>query len=342
MRRPFRSLSLCCLTLLTAGLLTACGGESSTSSAEDAAAGYPRTVENCGREITVDSPPERVVSLTQGTTEILLSLGLADRMVGTATWTDPVLEHLEEANSRVPRLADHIPSYERVLAEQPDFVTSSFESVMQRVSSREKFARLGVPTYISPSDCAKNNEGDGDGVRDEPLTMDLVYEEIRQLAEIFDVEQRGQRLVEELRGRIAEATEGVDASGVSLLYWFANKESPYMAGCCGAPGVITDRVGARNVFDDTHKEWPQINWETVAARDPDVLVLGDLIREQQTAEEAAQKIDFLESNPVTKHMEAVREGRYVRLSGAAMNPSIRTVDGIEKVTAKLREFGLLE
>ncbi|NYH80228.1 iron complex transport system substrate-binding protein [Actinopolyspora biskrensis] len=341
MRRPFRSLSLCCLTLLAAGLLTACGGEPPDSSGRSAP-GYPRTVENCGREVTLDAPPERVVSLDQGSTEILLSLGLADRVVGTATWTDPVLESLEEANSGVPRLADDTPSYERVLAEEPDFVSASFESTVSRVASREKFEQLGVPTYVAPSDCAKNNAGDGDGSRAEQLRMDRVYEEIENLARVFGVERRGAELIDELRDRVATATEDIDASGVSMLYWFANKESPYMAGCCGAPGIITDRIGARNVFDDTHQEWPQINWETVAERNPDVLVLGDLTRESQTAEEAAQKIRFLESNPVTKHMDAVRDERYIRLSGAAMNPSLRTVNGVERVAAKLREFGLVE
>jgi iron complex transport system substrate-binding protein len=113
-----------------------------------------------------------------------------------------------------------------------------------------------------------------------------------------------------------------------------------MAGCCGAPGIITDALGAKNVFDDTKQEWPQINWETVADRDPDVLVIGDLTRESQTAETAAKKIAFLESNPATRNMDAVRNKRYVLLSGQAMNPTIRTVEGVEKVAAALRAEGL--
>ncbi|AWK74914.1 hypothetical protein CBI38_28470 [Rhodococcus oxybenzonivorans] len=40
--------------------------------------------------VIVDAPPQRAVSLNQGSTEILLSLGLADRMAGTATWADPI------------------------------------------------------------------------------------------------------------------------------------------------------------------------------------------------------------------------------------------------------------
>lgn len=283
------------------------------------------------------------MSLNQGTTEILLSLGLADRMAGTATWTDPVMEGLEKANAEVPRLADNQPSFEKVLATEPDFVASSFTSTLDKggVAPREKFEELGVPTYLSPADCeGKDNSGDGDGSRTKPLDMETVYREVRELARVFGVEERGERLVDRLKSRVAKATSGIRAGNTTVLYWFANQESPYMAGCCGAPGIISNVLGAKNVFDDSTQEWPQINWETVADRDPDVLVIGDLTRKSQTAESAAKKIAFLESNPATKNMKAVKEKRYVLLSGQAMNPTIRTVEGVEKVAAALRAYGL--
>ncbi|MEV7404379.1 ABC transporter substrate-binding protein [Streptomyces sp. NPDC091267] len=332
--------------LLTVGLLvlTGCGGGTHHSAARSAGAdGYPVTLKNCGRTVTVDAAPARAVPVDQGSTEILLSLGLADRLAATATWTDPVLKGLEKANARVPRISDNRPSSEKVLDREPDFVSASFESTLAKggVAPREQFEKLGVPTYVSPADCtAKDNSKDGDGVRTGALAMDSVYREVRDLAEVFGVPGRGERLVAGLRARVRKATDGTDASGTTLMYWFANSESPYLAGCCGAPGIITRALGARNVFDDTHEEWPQINWETVADRDPDVLVIGDLTRKSQTAESAAKKIAFLESNPATKNMDAVRHKRYVLLSGQAMNPSIRTVEGVERVAAGLRTFGL--
>ncbi|WP_411759692.1 ABC transporter substrate-binding protein [Streptomyces tunisiensis] len=340
--RPAR----CSLLLLTGALLlTACGsgsdsGSSSKSGGSDAGA---VTFDNCGQKVTVEAPPKRAVSLNQGTTEILLSLGLADRVVGTATWTDPVMKGLEKANAKVPRLADNQPSFERVLDTEPDFVASSFTSTLSKggVASREKFEELGVPTYLSPADCeGKDNSGDGDGSRTKPLTMETVYREVRELARVFGVDERGEKLVARLKSRVTKATAGIRAEDTTVLYWFANQESPYMAGCCGAPGIITNALGAQNVFDDSTQEWPQINWETVADRDPDVLVIGDLTRKSQTAESAAKKIAFLESNPATKNMKAVKEKRYVLLSGQAMNPTIRTVEGVEKVAAALREHGL--
>ncbi|WP_432058671.1 ABC transporter substrate-binding protein [Streptomyces sp. bgisy022] len=336
----------CSVLLLTGALLlTACGsgsdsGSSPKSGGSDAGA---VTFDNCGQKVTVEAPPKRAVSLNQGTTEILLSLGLADRVVGTATWTDPVMKGLEKANAKVPRLADNQPSFERVLDTEPDFVASSFTSTLSKggVASREKFEELGVPTYLSPADCeGKDNSGDGDGSRTKPLTMETVYREVRELARVFGVDERGEKLVARLKSRVTKATAGIRAEDTTVLYWFANQESPYMAGCCGAPGIITHALGAQNVFDDSTQEWPQINWETVADRDPDVLVIGDLTRKSQTAESAAKKIAFLQSNPATKNMKAVKEKRYVLLSGQAMNPTIRTVEGVEKVAAALREYGL--
>ncbi|MGW3953198.1 ABC transporter substrate-binding protein [Streptomyces sp. NPDC004752] len=333
------------LFLTPALLLTACVGSGGASpDSGRSTVGYPRTIDNCGHEVTLKSAPEHAVSLNQGTTEILLSLGLGDRLAGTATWTDPVLKGLEKANASVPRLAENTPSFEKVLDAGPDFVTASFVSTLGKggVATREQFEKLGVPTYVSPSDCAagKDNGSGGDGSRGTPLTLDVVYGEIRDLARAFGVDERGARLVARLKERVRAATDGLDASGVSLMYWFANSQSPYLAGCCGAPGAITRAIGAENAFSDTHDEWPQINWETVADRDPDVIVLGDLTRRSQTAETAKAKIRFLETNPATRNLTAVRKKRYILLSGQAMNPSLRTVEGIERVAAGLRHLGL--
>ncbi|MFE1930978.1 ABC transporter substrate-binding protein [Streptomyces sp. NPDC059474] len=334
------------LLLAPALLLTACGGSGGDGAdgTKPAGAGFPRTIDNCGHKVTVKSAPKRALSLNQGTTEILLSLGLADRMAGTATWTDPVMKGLEKANATVPRLADNAPSFEKALDAEPDFVTASFVSTLGKggVATREQFEKLGVPTYVSPSDCSAGRDPDsgGDGSRSKPLTLDAVYGEIRDLAHAFGVDERGEKLVARLRQRVRTATEGVDASGVSLMYWFANSQSPYLAGCCGAPGAITRAVGAKNAFSDTHDEWPQINWETVADRDPDVIVIGDLTRKQQTAETAKAKMRFLETNAATRNLTAVKKKRYILLSGQAMNPSIRTVEGVEQVAAGLRDFGL--
>lgn len=340
--RPTRMLAVA--ASLTVGLsLAACGSDASTkSTAAPDAAGFPLTMSNCGREITIDSPPERTVSLNQGSTEILLSLGLADRMVGTATWTDPVLEQLAEANESVPRLADQAPSYERVLDANPDFVTASFANTFGEggVTTPEALEKLGVGAYLSPAECLKDNEGDGDGERESALEIDAIFQEITELSKIYGVPERGTDLVADLQQRMAAAESSAKDNGVSVLYWFANSESPYIAGCCGGPGIISRALDLKNTFDDTTEEWPQINWETIADRNPDVLVLGDLTRKSQTAETGAAKIDYLKKNPVTSQLDAVKNDRFILLTGAELNPSIRTVYALENVARQLTELGL--
>ncbi|MDF1706295.1 MAG: ABC transporter substrate-binding protein [Aeromicrobium sp.] len=335
------SLSLA-LATSTALVLTACAS-SDDGDTGPVAAGYPVTTETCHGDVTQADRPERIVSLNQGTTEILLSLGLADRMVGTAGWTDPILPSLAEQNSSVERLADQAPSLEVVLDTEPDLVTASFTGTLTEggvASADQLWDDYELPAYLSAAECGKVEEGNTDGAREGTLQMDDLYTEIRQLAELTDTVDEGEALVATLEERLATAGSPTLGEGVSVMYWFANSESPYMAGCCGGPGIVSRALGLENVLADQTGEWPQINWEVVAAEDPDVLVIGDLTRKSQTAETAAAKIAFLESNPVTSQMTAVKQRRYIHLAGAELNPSIRTVDAVEKVAQGLRDLGL--
>ncbi|MGO7493811.1 ABC transporter substrate-binding protein, partial [Rhizobium ruizarguesonis] len=68
------------------------------------------------------------------------------------------------------------------------------------VGKREQFKDLGINTYLAPADCvAKVNTDGGDGVRGELFTMELIYREIAELSEIFDVKERGDALISELK-----------------------------------------------------------------------------------------------------------------------------------------------
>lgn len=303
--------------------------------------GYPVSLDDCGRTVTVERPPVRIVSLNQGSTEMLLSLGVADRVVGTAGWTDPILPSLDAANAGVKRLADTAPSYEAVLNAEPDLVTASFPDTLGvgGVTTPENLEKLGVPSYVSAVECTKE-AGSSDGARSSTLEIDAVFQEIRDLAALVDRRDRGDAIVTDMQDRVARLSGIKTADGTTAMYWFANAESPYLAGCCGGPGIVTRTLGLTNAFADAREDWPQIGWETVAQRNPDVLILGDLTRKSQTAENAAAKIAFLESNPVTREMTAVKNKRYIALAGAELNPSIRIVDAMETVADGLRRHGL--
>ncbi|MDR6117376.1 iron complex transport system substrate-binding protein [Aeromicrobium sp. SORGH_AS981] len=334
LRRPAALLATLCLT----APLAACGSPSSRPANDAAAtAGFPVTVENCGHDVTEAAPPQRIVAINQPATELLLSLGLADRMAGYGVSDHDFLPGLEAQARRTKALDAEFPGFEAMLSLEPDLVYATFAYAFtgEGVAPRAKFDEVGIPTYQSPSEC-----GGQDAPHEEPLTLDDLYAEIGDVSRLTGVEERGEQLVAELRERARTVTVDLDADDVTLGWWYASTKSPYMAGCCGAPGLMTRAVGATNAFGDNERLWPETSWESILDADPTVLVLADLERGGD-GDSAEAKIRFLESDPVARQLTAVKKRRYVVLGGTTMDPSIRNVDGIEQLAQGLRDLGVV-
>lgn len=310
---------------------------------------FPLEIENCGRVLRFDAPPQRAVGLGQNSTEILLLLGLEDSMAGSAIWVSPVLPELAAANEKVERISNNMPSFEAVVAKEPDLLAVQFESSVGpegRVGTSEQFADLGIATYVSPANCGTSTRANGDSLRGNLYSNDLLYAEIAELARIFGVSARGDEVIAKLKAREEAARARVQgrADEVSILYWFSSAEvagDAWVAGRTGASGYINAMLGAKNVIA-TDEEWPLVGWETIAAADPTVIVIGTMDRRSQAADDPEVKKAFLSSDPVVKELAAVREGRIVEMDAQAMNPTLRTIMGLEVVADALDRFGLLK
>jgi len=317
--------------------------------AQAAETAYPLTLQNCGRQITIDKAPTKTVSIGQSSTEILYLLGLADKVVGTALWVGPVLKGYEEVNARIDRLADNDPSFESVLARKPDLVTVQFQWQVGPegvVARPEQFEELGIPVYTSPSDCVgKENSAASDGVRHQVFTMDLVYREIRELAKIYNVQDKGEAVVADLKAREEAARAKVaSAKGkLSAVFWFSSAADadPYVAGRNGAPGYIMSALGIENIIK-TDDEWPTVGWETIARANPTMIVAGSMERRRYPLDSLEAKLDFLKSDPVASLMPAVAKGYVFDMDAQAMNPTIRTIEGIELLADSIAKAGLAQ
>ncbi|MCE8024424.1 MULTISPECIES: ABC transporter substrate-binding protein [Halomonadaceae] len=311
---------------------------------------YPLTLNNCGAEVTFDTAPERAVGLGQASAEIMLMLGLEDKMVGTAFWPNSVLPQLAEANAKVEVLTVEFPTFESILAKEPDFVTAALPSLIgpsSRVATREDFDRVGVSTYLSPNTCvAEGMDKDkfGYGNRAQLWSMDSLYQEIEELAQIFDVNDRGQALIEDLRRREAalraESPQGEDP--LSYVFWFSSpapSADAYLGGKHGASGFIADVLGGTNAID-AEAEWPALGWESIIATDPDVIVVARVDRNRWELDKAEAKIEYLNSDSATREMRAVKNGAIVVMDGNAMDPTLRTIFGAEQVAEQLQALGL--
>lgn len=333
-------LALTLAGLLAVGALASCGSEEASPEAatsEETSSAYPVEADNCDVQVRVEQPIERAVAVNQPAVELLLALGLGDRMAGYAMSDDSVLPELEDERAKVEAFDTEFPAFESVLDRDPDFVHTTFDYTFtgEGIADRDRFTKLGVPTYQSPSECAGQ-----DAEQKRALTLQDQYEEIDDVATLFGVGDRGDDLVAELKQRAADAKPADGADEITLAWWYAATKTPYIAGCCGAPGLMTKAVGAKNAFEDSDQYWPETSWESILDRDPTVLVLADLGRGGD-GDSAEAKIEFLESDPGASKLTAVKEQRYIILDGTTMDPSIRNVDGIEELAEGLRELGLV-
>ncbi|GGD07438.1 ABC transporter substrate-binding protein [Aureimonas glaciei] len=309
---------------------------------------YPLTLENCGTSITLEKAPERAIGLGQNSAEILLLLGLEDRMVGTAFWPSKVLPQLAEANAKVKLLTVEFPTFESLLAENPDFVAAALPTLLgpdSKVAKRDDFGKVGVASYLSPSTCLAAKEGDDAyGSRDQLWNMDLLYQEIGELSQIFDVADRGQALIADFKAREAALRQAPanDGKKLSYVFWFSSPSpsaDAYVGGRNSASGYIANLLGGTNAVEAS-AEWPTLGWESIIAAEPDVIVVADLDRNRWALDKPAVKIEFLTTDSATSQMPAVRNKAIAIMDGQAMNPTIRTIFGAEQVAEQLKALGL--
>ncbi|MEV0894197.1 putative F420-0 ABC transporter substrate-binding protein [Promicromonospora sp. NPDC050262] len=321
------ALAAAAAALALAACSTTTSGAADAEGASPASAGFPVTLDNCGFETEVTAPPERVVTIKSSTTEMLLALGLGDRIVGSAFLDGPVPDSLETVPAVDEPFADEAPGSEATLELEPDLVYAGWESNLtaETAGDRETLARLGVATYVSPAACKE------DGYMPDPLTFDTVFAEIEEVGSLFDAGDAAAALVEEQRAAL-DAIEP-DGRGLTALWWSSGDDTPYVGAGIGAPQMIMEAAGLTNVAADVHDTWTSLGWENVVEADPDVIVLVDAAWNPADA-----KIEALESNPATREMSAVKEERYVVLPFPATEAGVRNVDAVASVVDQLADL----
>lgn len=316
-------------------------GTASAPAANDAAAAaggsdaFPLTIENCDTDVTIERSPQRAVSLNQSATEIMIALGLEGRMAGTSYETDPIGDDIADAYAEIPLLTDGLLKHETLLEAEPDFVYSSFASFLtaENAGERAELHDLGVPTYLSEFDCTYHVAVEGGA------TFDMLFDEIETIAQILDVPEAGEEVVAAQQAVVDEGLEIAEQiEGTPKLVWFystaASASTPSVAGPGGLPQTVTEMLGAENAFSDAATKWPEVSWDEVALRDPDVIVLADLTR-GYPGDTAEEKIDFLKSDPLTSTIDAVVNDRFIVVPGQYMDPSIHSVQALPTVAQGL-------
>ncbi|WP_404328458.1 ABC transporter substrate-binding protein [Mesobacillus maritimus] len=298
-------------------LLSGCTGEAAKTDlqAEQTAQAETIVIKNEGIVLEYEEAPKRAISLNQHVTEIMLALGLEDSMVGTAYLDNEIYGPLQEAYDKVPVLAEQYPSKEQVISVEADFLYGGWESAFneKNIATREELKELEINSYLQSS-----------SVNLAP-TVEDIYSDIRNIAKIFRVEDRGEALIDqmnqEIEGITSQLPEGTDPLDV-LVY--DSGETDVFTATQNFMNTLVTMAGGNNVFADVEGNWATVSKEEAVERQPEVIVVIDY--GTTTAE---QKIEFLKTDPALSQTPAVQNENFVILPLSAASEGVRVAEALE-------------
>ncbi|MGW5638563.1 ABC transporter substrate-binding protein [Streptomyces sp. NPDC003832] len=320
-----RPMSLLSAMAAAALLMSGCGESATQDEAAPkgaAADGYPVTVSNCGVKTTYQRPPQRAVSLNQHATEVMLALGLEDSMVGTAYLDDEILPEYKAAYDGIEVVAKEYPSFETLLAAEPDLAYGGFASTFDEKDgrSREALSKAGIDSYLNIEECPSG-----------PVTMDTMDQEIRNVAKIFGVPERAESELKELHATLDTVEEKLDGvTPVDLFVYDSGDKTAFTAGGAGIGNEMIKQAGGVNLFADLDKAFGDVSFEQVAERSPQVIVIYDY--GDQTAED---KKKFLLSNPALKDVPAIKNERFAVLPLSSTVLGVRVPGAVESLAQQI-------
>lgn len=293
--RPFPSLRLGAATTAALALtLAACatdagdgadpapadasGGSDDAQVTTTAAGDFPVTVHSGDGEIVLEERPERIVSLSPSSTEILFAIGAGDQVVAA----DQFSTYPEEAPTT--DLDGFSPNVEAIVGYEPDLVVIANDSNDLVASLTE----LDVPVLVNaaPVDIESGYAGMAD--------LGLATGHVDETAEV----------IAQMREEVAAALEDAPTDAGVRVYHELD-ETLFSASSYGFVGSVYTELGATNIADEADADrtgFPQLTEEAVVEANPQLIVI------QSTATYTPEDVA---ARPGWEEIDAVRNGNIV-------------------------------
>lgn len=297
--------------------------------AETTESHYPVTITNynyAGEEVTYtyEKAPEKVIAVYQGSIETLIALGLEEHIVASYGLDNEVKDEwkagFEKANYDESVFA---PDKETATLLEPDMILSWGSLFSEKkLGDVTGWNEKGVATYIN------SNTNGGGGAR----TLENEYTDILNLGKIFDVEDKAEAIVNEMKQEVATtlaAVEGQQSVRVAVLEPLGGKITNYNANSLAGDMVV--QLGGELV----KPEGSEMSKEDLIVCDPDVIFVVYMAYsgEDPEAVKAAQ-LAVITEDPALASLSAVKNGRIeLIMLGDMYAAGPRTIDGIKTFAA---------
>lgn len=292
------------LVTLLLVLLTACAPQATPTAAT------LTFTDGLSREISLNGPAQKVISLAPSNTEILFAIGAGSQVVGR--------DQLSDYPAEAANITDIGSSFEALNTElivslQPDLVLAAEINTQEQVKQLED---LGLTVYY-----LKN-----------PLTLEEMYSNLELVAQLTGHESETGTLIESLKARVAAVDEKIAplSSRPSVFYELdaTDPAKPYTAGKGTFINLLIDRAGGFNIASEIDG-YPQLSLEQVVAADPAFIILGD----------AAYGVtpESIASRPGWENLTAVKNSQVFPFDDNLVSrPGPRLVDALEELANLMR------
>ncbi len=317
-------------------LMTACATPSvpAATTEQSADSAFPVTVERCGEEVTFTAPPERAIVFEANMIEIMLELGLDDRIAGVWTGDTPADKVQPDYRERTESLAVLSteswppPSLEVVLGADPDFVWSGWGYGFSEESglTPAKLAEVGIGSYVVSESCAPSSDA-------QSMTgFAQLYHDILAAGQIFGVNERAEALVADLQTEVKAITDAVDMvdEPLRVFNYDSGQDSPFTSGALAMPHTLITLAGGEHIFADVEDDWFTTSWEEVIGRDPEVILVSD-----SAWAAFDDNIAFLQSQPKLADVSAIQSARFIPLTYKQATPGLENVVALRTIAEGL-------
>ena len=269
------------------------------------------------REVLISSEPQRVVSTSPSTTELIYALGMEDKLVGVSDYCDYPSAVLDaKANETVSPVGGYYtPDAEKIAALEPDvvFIGSDVQSQKDLIPLMDSFNITVVALY------------QGTNVTEVYWNIDLVGKVLFCQDKATDLKYRMSNIISGIQDKIDPS---VQKPKVMVTVWL---DPIFVAGNGTFVNDIIEIAGGVNAFENM-TAFPVVNKEAVVEANPDVMIVAaTMMVSDATSPEDVR--DSIMGDELFQETNAVKNGKIYVAIGQAENaflrPGVRIVDGAQ-------------
>jgi iron complex transport system substrate-binding protein len=255
------------------------------------------------RQISIPTPPQRIVSLVPSVTEILFKLDLEQRIVAATDYcTYP------EAARKLPKVGGYAdPSLESILIHKPDLIIAAAD--INRPALIRRLELLQIPVYVI-----------------HPQTVAETLKTIQEIGRITGTKRAGTQLVDSIKKRIERVQREVANHTPLTTIECVMLQPLTVAGPDTFINDIINIAGGKNAVPKGPSRYPTWNTEALLTVNPQAIIVSTYPG-QPTPEE------YFDNWP---QLRAVKNHRIILIEADWIHrPGPRMILGIEALAKAL-------